>query len=179
MLHAGFGSGAASAQQQDCPEPQSWQYEGVDTSFQRERRFAGLSTSMRSHGRVRVDDGTVLWETLAPIEMVLRIDRDGLAQSVAGGPLEAVAGGPRGNAEPARLITALLSGDMASATEHFAIEQRQDPSSGHWHVVLQPSDDGLAGVVQRIEMTGCEHIEMVVIDQPNGDQDRVVFGAAD
>jgi hypothetical protein len=72
----------------------------------------------------------------------------------------------------------LLNGDLASAAATFAIDRRQDPATGKWHVVLKPTGAALARAIESIEMTGCERIEVVLINQPNGDQDRVVFGDA-
>jgi hypothetical protein len=176
----GLGMAAPGlAQQRDCPEPQSWQRENLDAAFVRERRFAGLATPMRSSGRVQSEGDAIVWRTEAPIEMVLRIDAGGISQSVAGGPMQPLAGSARGNAVAASLIAPLLSGDLAGAAADFAIEQRQDPASGDWHVTFEPKAAMLARAIERIEMTGCEGVEVVVIDQPNGDQDRVVFGAAE
>jgi len=164
--------------QQTCPDPESWQRENLDTAFERERRFAGMATPMRSHGRVQSEGDAIFWRTEAPIEMVLRIDADGISQSVAGGPMQPLAGTSQGSALAAGLIAPLLSGDLAGARADFAIEQRQDPTSGQWHVTFEPKAAALARVIERIEMTGCDRVEVVVIDQPNGDQDRVVFGEA-
>jgi hypothetical protein len=168
----------ALAQQATCPEPDSWRREILDAPFERERRFAGLATPMRSSGRVQSDGDAIVWRTLAPIEMVLRIDADGIAQSIAGGPLQPLAGTSQGSALAASLIGPLLSGDLDRAGADFTIEQRQDPD-GQWRVSLEPRSATLARAIQRIEMTGCDRVEVVVIDQPNGDQDRVVFGEAE
>jgi hypothetical protein len=167
----------AVAQENVCPEPESWLREGIDTSFERERRLAGLAAPMRSHGRVESDGTAIWWRTEAPIEMVMRIDADGVSQSVAGGAMRPMAGAS-GSAEIARLMAILLNGDLAGAAATFAIDRRQDPATGKWHVVLQPTGAALARAIQSIEMTGCERIEVVLINQPNGDQDRVVFGEA-
>lgn len=180
MLSLGLtapGAGAL-AQQKACPEPASWRQESVDTAFERERRFAGMATPMRSRGRVQSDGDAILWRTEAPVEMVLRIDRAGISQSVAGGPMQRLAGTSQGGAQAASLIAALAGGDLASVAADFTIQQHQD-DSGDRRVVLVPKTATLAQVIQRIEMTGCERLETVVIDQPNGDQDRVVFGAAE
>ena len=99
-------------------------------------------------------------------------------QSVAGGAMQPMAGASGGNAEIATLIAGLLSGDLASAAAAFTIDRRQDSATNKWHVLLQPNDAALARVIRSIEMTGCGRIEVVLIDQPNGDQDRVVFGEA-
>lgn len=162
------------AQQVACPAPASWQRDELDTAFERERRFAGMATPMRSSGRVQSDGDGIVWRTLEPIAMVLRIDADGIAQSVAGGPMQPLAGSALG----AGLIAPLLSGDLEGAGADFTIAQRQD-AGGDWHVTLEPKDATLARAITRIEMTGCERVEVVVIDQPNGDQDRVVFGEAE
>jgi hypothetical protein len=130
---------------------------------------------MRSSGRVRSEGDAILWQTLAPIEMVLRIDAEGISQAVAGGPMQPMAGTSQGGVLAAGLIAPLLSGDLAAAAADFTIERRQDPG-GSWRVTLQPKAAALARVIRQIEMTGCEQVELVVIDQPNGDQDRVAFG---
>ncbi len=178
MLGLGLTALPALAQQKACPDPRSWQRAHLDAAFERERRFAGMATPMRSSGRVQSDGDAIVWRTLAPIEMVLRIDADGIAQSVAGGPMQPLAGTSQGSALAASLIAPLLSGDLDRAEADFTIEQRQDPG-GQWRVTLEPKAATLARAIQRIEMTGCERVEVVVIDQPNGDQDRVVFGEAE
>ena len=172
-------SAAARADDTACPEPESWSHDRLDIGFERERRFDGMETPMRSRGRVQSDGAAILWRTEAPIAMVMRIDGEGVSQSVAGGPMRPMAGTAQGSAEVAGLIATLLSGDLASAAAHFTIDKRQDPASGDWHVELEPGAAALARVIERIEMTGCESVEMIVIEQPNGDQDRVVFGEAD
>jgi hypothetical protein len=169
---------AAVADEKVCPEPESWRRDTFDTSFERERRLVGLAAPVRSRGRVESDGTTIWWRTEAPIEMVMRIDSSGVSQSVAGGAMQPMAGASAGNAEIATLIATLLSGDLESTAAAFTIERRQDAATNKWHVLLQPNGAALARVIRSIEMTGCDRIEAVLIDQPNGDQDRVVFGEA-
>lgn len=169
---------AAVADEKVCPEPESWRRDTFDISFERERRLVGLAAPVRSRGRVESDGTTIWWRTEAPIEMVMRIDSSGVSQSVAGGAMQPMAGASAGNAEIATLIATLLSGDLESTAAAFTIERRQDAATNKWHVLLQPNGAALARVIRSIEMTGCDRIEAVLIDQPNGDQDRVVFGEA-
>jgi hypothetical protein len=161
-----------------CPEPESWRRNTLDTSFERERRLVGLAAPVRSRGRVESDGTTIWWRTEAPIEMVMRIDSSGVSQSVAGGAMQPMAGASAGNAAIATLIATVLRGDLASAVAAFTIDRRQDPATNKWHVVLQPKDAALTRVIRSIEITGCGSVEVVLIHQPNGDQDRVVFGEA-
>jgi len=179
MLALAMMAAPVLAGQADCPEPRSWQADHLDTSFERERRLAGLATPMRSSGRVQSDGDALLWRTEAPIEMVMRIDDQGVFQSVGGGPMQPLAGTAQGGAEVASLIGALLRGDLERAAEQFSIQQHQDPASGSWHVVLEPKAEALGRAIERLEIAGCDRVEEVVIDQPNGDQDRVVFGNVD
>jgi hypothetical protein len=169
----------AVAAEHVCPEPESWRRDRLDTSFERERRLAGMTIPLRSHGRVQSDGTAIWWRTEAPLEMVLRIDQSGVSQSVAGGAMQPLAGAGAGGGEIASLITTLLSGDLASAAAAFTIDRQQDPATGKWHVRLQPKAAQLARAIGSIELTGCERVEVVLIRQPNGDQDRVVFGQAD
>jgi len=76
-LMLAFAPTPGLAQQADCPAPERWQRTSLDSTFERERWFAGVATPMRSSGRVQRDGDAILWRTLAPIEMVLRIDADG------------------------------------------------------------------------------------------------------
>ena len=138
-----------------------------------------MTIPLRSRGRVQSDGTAIWWRTEAPVEMVLRIDAGGVSQSVAGGAMQPLAGSGSGGAEIASLIPTLLSGDLASAAAAFTIDRRQDPATGKWHILLQPKAARLARAIGSIEVAGCERVEVVLIRQPNGDQDRVVFGAAD
>jgi hypothetical protein len=169
---------AVMADEKVCPEPESWHRDTLGISFERERWLVGLAAPVRSRGRVESDGTTIWWRTEAPIEMVMRIDASGVSQSVAGGAMRPMAGASAGNAEIATLIATLLSGDLASAAATFTIDRRRDAATNKWHVSLEPNSPTLARVIRSIEMTGCDRIEAVLIDQANGDQDRVVFGEA-
>jgi hypothetical protein len=169
-------AGAAGASDHTCPAPESWRRDTIDTSFERERRLAGLAIPLRSHGRVRSDGETIWWHTRSPIDMVMRIDRDAVSQSIDGGPMEPLAGASTGGAEIAALTATLLNGDLGRARADFTIERRQDATTGRWHVSLVPDAPPLARLIRRIELTGCDRVEAALVVQPNGDQDRVIFG---
>lgn len=165
----------AMAAARDCPEPEAWRRDTFDVGFRRDRRLAGLDVPLRSSGRVRSDGDAIWWHTKSPIEMVLRIDRTGVSRSIGDGEMEPLGNVSSGGGEVAALAMTLLGGQLDRAEADFTIERRRDPASGIWQIVLEPRSDGLARLIRRIELTGCEHVEQAAIEQPNGDRDLLVF----
>ncbi|MEO1020381.1 MAG: hypothetical protein AAFY56_22230, partial [Pseudomonadota bacterium] len=100
-------AGEAQSQAPDCPEPEQWRQEELNLRFDRARHLSGFTTPLRSSGRVWREDETVFWQTETPIAMLMRIDEDGISQSMDGGPMEPLQTPDR----LGLLLGALIAGD--------------------------------------------------------------------
>ncbi len=97
----------------------------------------------------------------------------------------------------ARIFLALLSLDMKSLQDSFALFGLQDdkPGEPHWQVGLRPSVPAIAAVFKEAVVSGGTQVESLLLRDANGDyteisfrdvqynvavtaQDRAVFGAA-
>jgi hypothetical protein len=145
--------------------------------FDQSKQLVGLKKPVTSNGRfcVRADKG-VLWRSLQPFPMTLRLTRDQIIQMQG----ERVTLRLDAEREPAvqmihNVLFALLAGDLAQLEKLFVIEG--DVHEKSWSVTLKAREAGLAKAIGGIALEGSEFVKSIAISEASGDLTKIVFSA--
>jgi hypothetical protein len=158
------GAGCALPEQAGLPEG--------EVGFVQARHLAGIERPLVSEGVLAIAADAVTWRVETPVEIVTTLDARGMAQSVAGGPAEPLAGAEGMLAEAGFLP--LLKGDLAGLGQRYEVEHLADAADG-WRLRLTPRSPRLRQQVRAIEVAGCARLSSLTIAQANGDRVDVRF----
>ncbi|WP_077034410.1 outer membrane lipoprotein carrier protein LolA [Pelomonas sp. KK5] len=146
--------------------------------FEQRKQVQGFSKPLVSRGRfVVARERGVLWTTLAPFASELRLTRDEIVATQAGG---AVAFRLDAAKEPSvrvinGLMFSLLNGEVNGLMELFKVDGSADAKG--WKLVLVPKQAALAKLMSGIELAGDSHVRSIRIDEANGDRTLIAFSA--
>ena len=136
----------------------------------------GFAKPLRSSGRFVAARGRgVLWITQSPFPGELVITEGAIRERVDGSESVVV----DASREPAlqqinRVLLALLQGDLATLREQFSVAGQDDPQG--WVLSLTPQAP-LSEAIGLVELAGNTQVDVVSIQERNGDQSRVEFHA--
>jgi len=145
--------------------------------FDQSKQLVGLKKPLASNGRFCViADKGILWRTLQPFPINLRITRDEIVQLQG----ERVASRLDAKKEPmVRMINsvlfALLAGDLSQLEKLFEVDSSVD--GGNWSVKLKARAPALARAIGAIALAGGAHVRQVLITEPSGDRTTILFTA--
>lgn len=167
-------AGAAAAQ---CADPLSGDLAppGAPQAFTQERHLEGVSRPIRSQGIASIEDEAVIWRVTTPIEIITRIADDGVTQSIDGGSFEPVAQATGGDLSTQLGFAALLRVDVDALRLSYEVEPVASEPGSPWALKLRPRDAQLSQQIAAIHVEGCSVVDVVTVDQANGDQLVVRF----
>jgi outer membrane lipoprotein carrier protein LolA len=132
-------------------------YPVVRAEFIQERTVTGLTRPVTSTGRMVLSrEQGLLWQVDTPVRATVVF--------TASGPSERGAA----QAEMARLVRAILSGDLRELRSSFALEAQGELD--RWTVRLVPKARELAQYLRVIELAGGKHLEAIGIDEASGER---------
>ncbi len=165
---------AASETIDTCSEPLSVAQETSTRTFTQERSLVGIEQSLVSSGRVEVSEDVIRWIVSDPIEISTVISSGGMTQSIEGGPAQPI--GAAGASNPLLSesgLIKLLKGDLTNVEASYDVNELAN--EGGWGVSLVPKADEMAQHVSGIEVYGCTKIDIIKVNQSNGDTIKVSF----
>jgi len=130
-------------------------YPVVRAEFTQERTLASLTKPVISSGRLVFCREGLLWQVEAPVKAVMVFNANGGSE------------GGAAQAEMARLIRALVAGDLRELRQTFDVQPRGDLE--RWTLRLVPKARELAQYLRAIELAGGKHLELIGIAEANGD----------
>lgn len=143
--------------------------ERLDGLFVQNRQITVLPLPLISTGEFSYHHQTgMIWTTLEPIQSKVRITHHGIQTEIMGTP-SAVAG----SAQLATILLSIFSGNLASLTEQFYIQESGDITG--WHLHLTPKNELVANQIAAIDIRGKEITESVAIADANGDSSKLMF----
>ena len=162
---AAFSTAELSAQLQ---KPQT-----VQGGFIQERYIKSLAKPMQTGGRFALKSGQgLLWHVQKPIDLRLRVRRDGIAQWDAAAK-QWRKSSQSGQAAQVRLFMAVLGGDTAELQKQFTLETTGTP--GQWRLVLTPKTPVMKQIFQNITIQGGEFVREVELKEKQGERTVMRF----
>lgn len=132
-------------------------YPVVRADFVQERRLPSLARPVMSSGRMVLSrEQGLLWQVEEPVKVAMVFTASGAAT------------GGAAQAEMARLVRAILSGDLGELRSTFALEPQGDLE--RWTIRLLPKARELAQHLRTIELAGGKHLETIAIDEASGER---------
>ncbi|GGB80978.1 hypothetical protein GCM10011352_03360 [Marinobacterium zhoushanense] len=143
--------------------------------FEQVKYLAALDTEIASSGRFAYErDREINWQTLAPIENMLRLTPERITSEQAGRVLSQL---ETGNNPVVALFSDIFFGVMTARwsrlAEHFDLQTRIAQSQ--WQVTLMPKEPRVQQVVSKVELQGGRYLREVVLHEVGGDWTRIRF----
>lgn len=144
--------------------------------FEQRKVVKGFTRPLRSRGEFLFWQGHgVIWHTRAPFEASLILTPRALASRQNNQTLQRL----DAQKEPGlralnETLMALLSGNLTSLQQRFDITGTVIGTAA-WQLRLTPRDARLAGIIQRIELSGDAHVREVNMLERNGDTSHIRF----
>ena len=143
--------------------------------FDQSKQLTGLKKPLVSNGRFCVvADRGVLWRTLHPLPITVRLTRDEIVYLRE----DRVVRRLDAKQEPAvrmigDLLAALLAGDLGQIEELFEFDGTIDDHS--WKVTLKAREPNLAKAISNVALEGGAYVKDITISEAGGDRTRIVF----
>lgn len=177
LVAAGLVSLMAAPAVAECAKPEAVAAPKGEQAFTQTRILKGLKRPIVSTGSVLVQGETVVWTVKEPIEIITRITKTGVTQSVDGGAPEPL--GPEGS--DAVLVQSglmdLLKGQLSALDTRYSVKRAARTKGDGWKLDMTPKAEQLKGWIAGLEVEGCTRIETVSIRQANGDVMNVALAA--
>jgi hypothetical protein len=145
----------------------------VRAGFTQTRENPALAQPQSSSGKLLFVLGRgMLWQVQAPYQETLaltgeraaRVDEDGHPQPVRG---------DRGVTQVSQMLQGMLSGKPGEALRQFDVAA--EGSRAQWTLRFTPRQARMARVLRRIELSGGEFLQGIVVDMENGESTRIQF----
>lgn len=146
----------------------------IEGAFTQQKQVKGFKRPLVSEGTFTVRRGEgVRWVTTAPFASELVVGAKEIVSTQGGAQVFRL----DGEKEPAaRLITqllfAFLSGELKTLEAHFDVAEAKASDAG-WTLSLMPKAGPLGKVLERVELSGADFVQGVVLHEANGDVTRL------
>ncbi|WP_321784262.1 outer membrane lipoprotein carrier protein LolA [Paraburkholderia sp. J94] len=155
------------------------QTKGVRSHFTQTQTLAALKTPLVSTGSLLFfRDRGVIWQIDRPYKKTWVMSDSGMTVLDATGQRVANGGaqGARGAAEIAKMMRAMLGGDLSGLYTQFDVQARGTPA--RWQMRLVPRQPQIAQALRGIEMDGGEFLQGLRITLANGDVTQYAFSGS-
>jgi hypothetical protein len=150
---------------------------GVRSRFTQTQTLAALKAPLVSTGSlVFFRERGVIWQIDTPYRKTWIIRDSGITTIDAAGQ-RGGNGGARGAAEIAKMMSAMLSGDLSALYTQFDVQARGTPSQ--WQMRLVPRQPQIAQSLRGIEMDGGDFLQRLRITFANGDLTQYDFSGSE
>lgn len=155
------------------------QAKGVRARFTQTQTLAALKTPLVSTGSLLFfRDRGVIWQIDTPYKKTWVMSDAGMIAIDATGQRVAnnSAQSARGAAEIAKMMRAMLGGDLSGLYTQFDVQARGTPA--RWQMRLVPRQPQIAQALRGIEMDGGEFLQGLRITLANGDVTQYAFSGS-
>lgn len=143
--------------------------------FEQIKYLAALDTEIVSSGRFAYErDSEIRWQTLEPIENMLRLTPARITSEQAGTVLSQLE--TRNNPVVALfsdIFFGVMTARWSTLAEHFDVQSRIDESQ--WQATLMPKAPEVQQVVSEVELQGDRYMRQIVLHESGGDWTRIRF----
>lgn len=153
--------------------------EDLRGEFVQRKYLSILPNPLQSRGNFAFHPGSgLLWETRQPLQSKLTFSAQGISQEQNGQITWLARADQPGVAVIGQIMTAILTRDWETLKEYFTLEASSDSNLSHWQLVLTPTQSTLAMVIQRIALSGDQHLRQMILFEHNGDRTEIDFTPA-
>jgi outer membrane lipoprotein-sorting protein len=152
------------------------QPKGIRAHFTQTQTLAAMRGPLVSNGSLLFfRDRGLIWQIDTPYKKTWVMGDSGIVEVDATGHRIANGGaqGERGAAEVAKMMRAMLGGDLSALYSQFDVEARGTPS--RWQMRLVPRQPQLAQAVIELELSGGDFLQRLHISLANGDEMQFDF----
>ncbi|WP_321939597.1 outer membrane lipoprotein carrier protein LolA [Paraburkholderia sp. J8-2] len=152
---------------------------GVRSHFTQTQTLAAMKAPLVSTGSLLFyRERGVIWQVETPYKKTWIMREGGVTVIDAAGQRTANGGaqGARGAAEIAKMMRAMLGGDLSGLYSQFGVEARGTPSQ--WQMRLVPRQPQIAQALRGIEMEGGDFLSSLRITFANGDVTQYEFSGS-
>ena len=156
-------------------------FETLHGKFEQEKRLAKIKKPLKSRGRfVLKRHQGVLWRTEAPIQSLLVMTRDSVRVIKNDKTVMSISLSEQpGLRLMGKIVFAVFAADVEEIRQSFEIVSGEAKAGEPWQVTLKPRDAGVAKVINRISLSGSDHVETLEIWEQNTDVTRIRFADLD
>lgn len=156
-------------------------FEVLHGKFEQEKRLAKIKRPLKSRGRFILKRGQgVLWRTEAPIQSLLVMTRDSVRVIKNDKTVMSISLSEQpGLRLMGKIVFAIFAADVEEIRQSFEIVSGQAKAGEPWQVTLKPRDAGVAKIINRISLSGGDHVETLEILEQNTDVTRIRFADLD
>ncbi|WP_415774278.1 LolA family protein [Paraburkholderia sp. J7] len=152
---------------------------GVRSHFMQTQTLAAMKAPLVSTGSLLFyRERGVIWQVETPYKKTWIMREGGVTVIDAAGQRTANGGaqGARGAAEIAKMMRAMLGGDLSGLYSQFDVEARGTPAQ--WQIRLVPRQPQIAQALRGIEMEGGDFLRSLRITFANGDVTQYEFSGS-
>ncbi|WP_415774685.1 outer membrane lipoprotein carrier protein LolA [Paraburkholderia sp. J11-2] len=152
---------------------------GVRSHFTQTQTLAAMKAPLVSTGSLLFyRERGVIWQVETPYKKTWIMREGGVTVIDAAGQRTANGGaqGARGAAEIAKMMRAMLGGDLSGLYSQFDVEARGTPAQ--WQMRLVPRQPQIAQALRGIEMEGGDFLRSLRITFANGDVTQYEFSGS-
>ncbi len=173
MASAAWGGGVEGASLLKNLLGEQTSVDFLEGEFQQNKYIADLDATLDSSGTFSfVADEGLRWNIRKPVPTNLRITSNEIVEEQDG---EEVMRMDVDDQPMTRAISevffAIFGGDWDALAERFTIRPVQEESP--WHFELAPKDELLGSYLSSIELQGSEYLEVLILNENNGDRTRI------
>lgn len=153
--------------------------EDLHGEFVQRKYLSILPSPLQSRGNFAFHpDSGLVWETQQPLQSKLTFSAQGISQEQHGQQTWLARADQPGVAVIGQILTAMLTRDWETLTNYFSIEVVADSSAAQWHLLLTPTQAALSTVIQRIALSGDQHLRQMILFEQNNDRTEIDFTTA-
>lgn len=153
--------------------------EDLHGEFVQRKYLSILPSPLQSRGNFAFHpDSGLVWETQQPLQSKLTFSAQGISQEQHGQQTWLARADQPGVAVIGQILTAMLTRDWETLTNYFSIEVVADSSAAQWHLLLTPTQATLSTVIQRIALSGDQHVRQMILFEQNNDRTEIDFTTA-
>ncbi|MCP4390319.1 MAG: outer membrane lipoprotein carrier protein LolA [Gammaproteobacteria bacterium] len=142
-------------------------------TFVQEKYLQAVDASLESRGVFDYERGkSIRWEILEPIQSELLMTPAGISSTQNGETLlQLDASANPAAAALGEILFALLTADWAILESHVELSGSID--GDNWHAVLEPLEQSTRLAFTRVELSGRELLEKIVLHESSGDRTTI------
>jgi len=175
LIWSGLISFQVSGMSFDTLEQQTRSPETLKGIFSQEKYLSAFELTLNSSGHFVYQKGrSIHWQTLEPVANELILTPDSIVNRQDGEELmrlEAKEGATIGIFS--QIFFSVMTANWAQLERYFSLQGESDGE--HWQVELTPTDIRFLQVIQKVELSGRELMEQVVLHEQNGDRTLIRF----
>ncbi|MBN1378373.1 MAG: outer membrane lipoprotein carrier protein LolA [Gammaproteobacteria bacterium] len=149
------------------------QYNYIEGKFEQERTLQGINRVIRSNGRFSIwRDNGIYWETSKPLFQATSFSKGSVYYWTDESNCESVKNDSYQISEKiSQLMLAFFTADLKQLESDFEVIGKN--TNKGWTIILDPSNMYVSKAVNRVTISGAEHVEKISLELATGDHTNI------